>query len=127
MVTRHHLLVGLGWLFFAVGCVGLVVPLLPTTVFWILAGACWVRSSPRLAEWLYAHPRVGAPVQAFLERGEISRAGKLAAAIGMAIGFTVWLVLIRPGWMAALIVGIVLLAVAGWVASRREPAPQTPP
>ena len=36
-----------GCLSFALGVVGLVVPLLPTTPFVLLAAACWARASPR--------------------------------------------------------------------------------
>jgi len=118
-------LLGLGWLFFAAGSVGIVVPLLPTTIFWILAAGCWVRSSPQLAERLYAHPRFGQAVRAFLERGEVSRTGKLAAAGGMAAGFTTWWLLSRPSGALALGVAAVLAAVAVWLATRREPGAGT--
>lgn len=41
-----------GALFFAVGAVGIVVPLLPTVVFWILAVWCWSVSAPAWSERL---------------------------------------------------------------------------
>lgn len=53
----------LGWLCVAVGGVGVVVPGLPTTVFFILAAACFSRSSPRFERWVLELPRIGPMVR----------------------------------------------------------------
>ncbi|MBV1931158.1 MAG: DUF454 family protein, partial [Porticoccaceae bacterium] len=38
------------------GVVGIVLPLLPTTPFLLLAAACYVRSSNKFYTWLVSHP-----------------------------------------------------------------------
>lgn len=53
----------LGWLFVAVGAVGIVVPGLPTTVFFIVAAACFARCSPRFEQWILNLPRIGSLVR----------------------------------------------------------------
>jgi uncharacterized membrane protein YbaN (DUF454 family) len=42
-----------------VGSIGIVVPGLPTTVFFIVAASCFARSSPRFERWVLDLPRVG--------------------------------------------------------------------
>jgi uncharacterized membrane protein YbaN (DUF454 family) len=41
-----------GFLLVAIGVIGIFLPLLPTTIFLILASACFVKSSPKANEWL---------------------------------------------------------------------------
>lgn len=52
-------LIALGWFSLVLGTIGIFVPLLPTTVFIILASWCFARSSRRFHTWLHAHPRLG--------------------------------------------------------------------
>lgn len=49
----------LGWLFVGVGTAGIFLPLLPTTPFILLASACFLRGSPTVSAWLFAHPKFG--------------------------------------------------------------------
>jgi len=50
-VIRYAYLVS-GFLLVAIGIIGIFLPLLPTTIFLILASACFVKSSPKANEWL---------------------------------------------------------------------------
>lgn len=102
----------------AVGFIGAFLPLLPSTVFFILAAACFARASPRLEAWLLAHRTIGPPLVAWRERGAIPRPAKIAAFAGVAIGFTLFEVLSRPPLWVAGIVAAALLAVLAWIASR---------
>ena len=53
----------LGCTFFAIGIVGVLLPVLPTTPFMILALWCFSKSSPRFHHWLYHHKLLGPPLQ----------------------------------------------------------------
>ena len=76
----------LGGLALAVGALGIVLPVLPTTVFWILAALCFARSDPKVRDWIYAKPGIGPQVELFIEKGQMTKSGKRGALMGMALG-----------------------------------------
>lgn len=41
-----------GTFFLAIGAIGVVIPVLPTTPFLLLAAACYIRGSDRLYHWM---------------------------------------------------------------------------
>lgn len=92
---------GLGLLAVALGVIGVVLPVLPTTPFMLLAAGCFAKSSPRLHGWLVAHPLFGPPLRNWAERGAIAPGAKRAAALAMAGVFAVSLVLRVPFWALA--------------------------
>ena len=72
-------LAALGCLSFVLGVVGIFVPLLPTTPFLLLSAALGVRSSPRLYDWLLAHPCLGGYVRNFRENRAIPLRAKIVS------------------------------------------------
>jgi len=48
-----------GILLVAIGVIGIFLPILPTTIFLILASACFIKSSPKANEWLRNHKILG--------------------------------------------------------------------
>ena len=53
----------LGLLLTAIGLIGILVPGLPTTIFMILAAACYFRSSQKLYNWVINHKYFGSHVK----------------------------------------------------------------
>lgn len=109
----------LGGVFLGLGLLGVVLPVLPTTPFLLLAAACLARSSPRLHRWLLGHPVFGPPIRNWEENGAISRSAKRLAVGSMAAVWGLSLVAGLP-W-SALVVQTVLIGIgAAFVLTRPD-------
>jgi hypothetical protein len=109
----------LGWAFVGIGFVGIFLPLLPTTVFIILAAACFARSSPRLEAWLVNHPRFGPALRAWrADRSMTTRHKALAVgAMCASIGATVILARGMPVAVRAALLAVAA-AVSAYILTR---------
>jgi len=111
----------LGFACLAIGAVGLVLPLWPTTIFWIVAVFCLAESHPKIRDWIYARPGIGPIVRDFVERGEISRKGKYTAIGGMILACLISGWFLRDSVLAlSILVGSIAIGIL-FVASRRLP------
>ena len=103
------------------GAVGVIVPGLPTTVFFIAAAASFARSSPRLEAWVLGLPGVGRAVQDYREgRGMPARAK--VTAIVMVVAMVTLSVVLLDSWLVRVpvaIAGVVGLLVIARVPTRR--------
>ncbi|MBN2565544.1 MAG: YbaN family protein [Candidatus Eisenbacteria bacterium] len=83
----RHLLVAAGLVCVGLGVAGVLIPLLPTTPFLLLAAACFARSSDRFYNWLMNNRWMGDYVRYYVEY----RATTLATKVGSIA--TLWCVL----------------------------------
>ncbi len=115
---RRHLLQGLGWFCVGLGAIGIVLPVMPTTVFLLVALWAFARSSPRLHTWLIENPYFGPYIEDW-ERDRIIPVRAKVLAVMMMTASALWLAL---GSDAPLIVvfGVIsiLIGVASYVVTR---------
>jgi uncharacterized membrane protein YbaN (DUF454 family) len=106
-----------GIILVGIGIAGYILPVLPGTIWMILAAACFARSSPKFEAWLINHKTFGPSVVAWRQNGAIPRKAKFLAIGMMAISFTV-LAFTHIPMVALVIIGAIFLACALFVASR---------
>jgi uncharacterized membrane protein YbaN (DUF454 family) len=111
-----------GSFFVMLGAIGAALPVMPTTIFLILALACFMRGSPERARRLLEHPRFGPVLRDWQRERAIPRRVKTIAVVSITLA---WLLLLgsSDGWLMPVITGVVLFSVSLWIATRPAPRP----
>lgn len=100
-----------GTVFLVLGCVGILLPVLPTTPFILLSAACYYRSSDRMHRWMLNNRFFGGYIRNYKEGKGISARAKVFAMLLLwtAICYSAFFVI------PSLIAQIVLMSIASIV------------
>lgn len=85
MSMKRFTLAGLGALMVVLGTAGIILPLLPTTPFLLLAAYLFARSSPRWYDWLLSHKYLGPYITAWRDKTGLTVAQKLRIGISFSV------------------------------------------
>ncbi|HID82066.1 MAG TPA: DUF454 domain-containing protein [Chromatiales bacterium] len=102
---QKHFCILLGWSFVLTGMAGIVLPLLPTTPFLILALACFARSSLKFHQMLLNNRWVGPILKHWEESRAVSRTTKRKASVLIILTFLLSILILhqRPELQISLI------------------------
>jgi uncharacterized membrane protein YbaN (DUF454 family) len=118
------LLIALAWLCILLGIIGIILPVMPTVPFLLVAAWAASRSSPKLNHWLHNHPRFGRLLRDWEEAQVIPRSAKWIATVMMGASAISMLVVAPQRWMLAVMVAVGLMAaVLYWLWRRPEHRP----
>ena len=120
---RRAVMFALGWVFFGLGVLVALLPVLPTTPFMILALWAFSQSSERLHHWLYTHPRFGPRLQQWHQHRVIPRSARLTAYGVMVASMSYVLIFSRVPWPLIALMGAVMLCGAVFISR----CPSQPP
>jgi uncharacterized protein len=111
-----------GWLAVGLGSIGIVVPGLPTTGFFVLAAACFARSSPRFERWVLGLPGVGPMVRDHRAGLGMPRRAKVLAITMMLVACSLSSLALGAPVLAAVILGAGVIGTwyIGWRVPTRE-------
>lgn len=105
-----------GFVMVGIGGIGVIVPGLPTTVFFILAAWCFSHSSERMERWVLNLPGIGPMVSDYRaglgmpRRAKVLAIGSMAVAVGLSAfvfidDLTVRVIVLAVGLLGAVYVG----------------------
>jgi uncharacterized protein len=112
----------LGWLAVVVGSLGVVLPGVPTTGPFVLAAACFARSSPRFERWVLSLPTIGPLVRDHRAGLGMPRRAKVMAIGMMVVACTISALTVDAAAIAGAVVvaGLVGIWYVGWRVPTRE-------
>ena len=89
-MIRKKFFIVLGFVFFILGTIGIIIPLLPTTPFYILSAYLFGKSSKKCHEFLLNNKVFGKYIKDYQEKRGITLKNKINAIIflSLSIGFS---------------------------------------
>ena len=104
---KNIILAAIGFAMFALGTIGIVVPLLPTTPFYILAAACF-SATPALHTRMMKIPFFNEYISNYKARNGISRKTVIVSLVFLWTMLTISAIIVKRPWiiLCLIIVGI---------------------
>ncbi len=90
----------------AIGGIGIVVPGLPTTVFFIMAAGAFARSNERLEAWVLGLPGIGKAVSDYRAGLGMPRRAKVLALTMLTAAVLVSTILVDVWWIRGVILAV---------------------
>jgi uncharacterized membrane protein YbaN (DUF454 family) len=105
---QKKFMVGLGWFFILLSAIGVLLPILPTTPFLILALTLFANSSPRFHKMLLNNRWFGPILKDWEENKTVTRQLKIRATLIVLASFSFSIYLVNYSW----ILQIMLITIA---------------
>lgn len=99
--------------------IGVVLPILPTVPFLILAAWCFGKSNPEWERRLLHHPHFGPHIRSWREKGAIPPVGKYGATL--AFGASIGAGFFFMPWPWQLVPVAIAIPVLAWIWTRPDP------
>jgi len=103
---QRTILLILGWLAVVLATLGVVLPLLPTTPFLLLAAWCFARSSPRFHHWLLYRSWFGGYLRHWQQYRAMPPGAKPRAILVILATFAISLWMVKIFWVRVLLLVI---------------------
>ena len=106
---QKKLMVGLGWFFILLSAIGVLLPILPTTPFLILALTIFANSSPKFHQMLLNNRWFGPLLKDWEDNKTVSRQLKIRATLIVLASFSFSVFMVRNSWILQIM--LIMIAV----------------
>jgi uncharacterized membrane protein YbaN (DUF454 family) len=106
--TKKLLLTIIGLIFVGLAILGVILPILPTTPFLLVAAACFAKSSPRLQKKLLDNKTFGPLIYEWQKNRSIPRKAKRVALLTIILSVSWSSYLLKDTMLALLVVALVI-------------------
>lgn len=112
MIVKKSVFVAIGFITLALGSVGIVVPIIPTVPFYLLAAYCFAHSSQRLHQWFLSTDLYKKHLESYVQKKGMLIKTKVSIIITVTLlmGFGVFMMARKQIWIPCIILGIVWIA-----------------
>ncbi|WP_028864554.1 YbaN family protein [Psychromonas aquimarina] len=119
-IVIRYLLITCGCLSTIIGLIGIIVPLLPTTPFLILALACFARSSPCFHQSLLNAPYLGVILNDWEKEKKIDKKRKRSIYVIVLGAFFISILAVHPSFLLQLLLLLIMCIVLFFIRSIDE-------
>ena len=118
--VKKKLLMLLGWFFVLLSAIGLLLPILPTTPFLILALALFANSSPKFHQMLLENRWFGDILKQWEDNKTVTRLIKIKATILVLISFSFSIFLVRESGILQIMLMLIAVILLFYISRLKE-------
>jgi len=113
--VKRILFIVVGTILLGIGGLGVLLPIVPTTPFLLLATACYARGSKRIHRWMLRNRVFGAFIRNYVERKGITPRQKTVTLGFLWVTMTFTIVFVVDSLILRLFLVLIALAVSGHI------------
>ncbi|MDP1678406.1 MAG: YbaN family protein [Bacteroidota bacterium] len=99
-----------GTVLVGIGILGIFLPLLPTTVFFLMAAWCYARSSKKFYDWLHHNKAFGKYLKNYREGNGITTSGKISIIV-ILWGGILYSIIVTQSLIVQLLLAVIAIGV----------------
>lgn len=98
----------IGIVFVGLAILGVILPILPTTPFLLVAAACFAKSSPKMQRWLLTNKIFGSMINDWQQHRSIPKKAKYIALSSIVLSVAWSAYMLKSIWLTLLIIALVI-------------------
>lgn len=108
---KNYFYITIGFIAFGLGAIGVILPIVPTTPFLLLASFCFAKGSEKFNNWFINTKLYKKQLEKFVEEKAMTLKQKLFILIIVGIMITFPLVIVDKLWVRLMLIGVILFKI----------------